>query len=306
MKSFAVERTFQHPALQPQKGCVMLTLSCFVLPCLRRVLPACIPLVLSAVLPVAVRAQTPVATYLFSNTLAAQQVGRPGLTATNPLSQNGFETANVFGQNRTVYHTSGTTTTSEQAGLTLNTTGLLPSNTYSVEMVFSFSDRDSAWRRIIDVENRQSDNGFYVNPGNQLALFPVTGGATFTNNEYQQCEQQQRTDELFLGRQRGPRRILECTHRPDSRVRYRAYLWAGGSACPKPVRGDGGTGTKRRIVCGKRSVLRRPLYPASPGMCLNGHGAAQTATRLCAAPISSSTLRLLTVRSHCGRCDGGT
>jgi len=36
-----------------------------------------------------------------------------------------------------------------------------------------------------DVENRQSDNGFYVEPSNQLNVYPITsGGATFTNNTY--------------------------------------------------------------------------------------------------------------------------
>jgi len=35
------------------------------------------------------------------------------------------------------------------------------------------------------VENRQSDSGFYVNPGNTLAIFPVSGStAAWTNGVY--------------------------------------------------------------------------------------------------------------------------
>ena len=41
------------------------------------------------------------------------------------------------------------------------------------------------WRRILDVENRQSDNGFYVDPSNNLDIFPFSGStAAWINNVY--------------------------------------------------------------------------------------------------------------------------
>jgi len=63
---------------------------------------------------------------------------------------------------------------------------LVAANDYSVRMVFELTDRDGAWRRILDVQNRQSDNGFYVAPGNQLNVYPITGGGTaFTTAKYE-------------------------------------------------------------------------------------------------------------------------
>jgi hypothetical protein len=126
----------------------------------------------------------PVATYEFQNTLAADQSGVASLTAVNPLGTSGFQTATLYGHTRQVYHFDGNTTPSDQGGLSLNTTGLVPTDNYSVEMVFSFSS-SSGWRRILDVQNRQSDNGFYVDPNSQLDVFPVIGaGNTFTANAY--------------------------------------------------------------------------------------------------------------------------
>jgi hypothetical protein len=62
---------------------------------------------------------------------------------------------------------------------------LLPSNSYSVDLVFKFFAGTNAWRRILDVQNRQSDNGFYVDPNNNLDIFPVAGGGNgFTTGVY--------------------------------------------------------------------------------------------------------------------------
>lgn len=117
----------------------------------------------------------PVASYYFDNTLAAQEPGTPALVATDPDGTSGFIADTVYGSPRTVYAFRGTNDPAQQAGLTLDTTGLLPSSSYSVELVFEFFDRDSAWRRIVDVENRASDDGFYVDPSNSLDIYPVTG-----------------------------------------------------------------------------------------------------------------------------------
>lgn len=131
-------------------------------------------------------AQTPAATYLFNNTLAAEQGGAPALVSVDPLTANGFTTATVLGSPRTVFQWNGNATpTGEQAGLTLATSGLIAPGNYSVEMILLFTEQDNAWRRIIDVENRQSDSGFYVDPTNNLAIYPVIGStAAFTNNVF--------------------------------------------------------------------------------------------------------------------------
>ena len=131
-------------------------------------------------------AATAVATYRFNNTLAADQPGSPALTAIDPLGASGFENDTVLGATRPVWHFDGTENpTNLQAGFTVNTAGLVPSNNYSVDLVFEFTQRQNAWRRIIDVENRQSDNGFYVDPSNNLYVYPISGSsASWTNDVY--------------------------------------------------------------------------------------------------------------------------
>jgi hypothetical protein len=123
-------------------------------------------------------------TYLFQDTLAAEEQGVPALIPTDPLGKNGFETTTVFGRSRRVYRFSGNAApTDQQAGLTFdNSSGLLAVNNYSIEMVFLFLQKENQWRRIVDVEDRQSDNGFYVDPANRLAVYPCPGsGNPFTN-----------------------------------------------------------------------------------------------------------------------------
>ena len=51
-------------------------------------------------------------------------------------------------------------------------------------MVFKFTEREGAGRRIVDVSSRSTDNGFYVDPSDNLDAYPVAGGAAFTNNPY--------------------------------------------------------------------------------------------------------------------------
>lgn len=107
------------------------------------------------------QAQSLLASYTFNNSLGAAEVGRPALTAIDPLSANTFETQTVFGNSRTVYRTSGTA--SSQAGLTLNTSGFVPSTSYTLELVFANVNNQSSngWRRIFDSQNT-SDNGLYI------------------------------------------------------------------------------------------------------------------------------------------------
>jgi hypothetical protein len=133
----------------------------------------------------AIAAPAPVAVYGFNNTLTSSVAGAPALTVTDPHATSGFGSDVVFGSNQTVYNFVGTNDNAGQAGLSLGTTGLLTSNSvYTVEIVFKFTERQNAWRRILDVQNRQSDNGFYVDPSNNLDVFPIAGGASFTNGVY--------------------------------------------------------------------------------------------------------------------------
>ena len=130
----------------------------------------------------AAQASTLVASYSFDNTLAADQPGVPSLASVDPLGLNGFENATVNGSMQPVFHWQGNAVpATEQAGLTLNTTGLVQYENYSVELTFEFlqpAQAGGGWRRIIDTQNRQSDNGFYVDPGNHLQVYPVVTGST--------------------------------------------------------------------------------------------------------------------------------
>ena len=100
-----------------------------------------------------------VATYTFSNTLAAEQTGVAALTAVDPLGTSGFQTATVFGNLQTTYHFNGAATPpADQGGLDFNTTGLITSNDYSVEMVVELTG-SAGWRRLLDSSDRQSDDG---------------------------------------------------------------------------------------------------------------------------------------------------
>lgn len=131
-------------------------------------------------------AVAPVASYHFNQTLAADQAGAPALIAIDPLGANGFETAVVNGGSQTVYRWSGNGEFSGlQAGLTLDTRGLLTDNAaYTVALTFEFASTapfGGGWRRVIDTEGRQSDNGFYVSPGQKLQavqIGPIADGST--------------------------------------------------------------------------------------------------------------------------------
>jgi hypothetical protein len=134
-------------------------------------------------------AQTLVADYGFNNTLNSSVAGAPALTAVDPLSANGFSTATVFGGSHSVYNYVGNTTPASQAGLSLNTTGLVAANDYSVQMVMSVNNINgdgSGWVRLLDVQNRTSDNGLYYDPSHQVDIYPVTaGGAVVTDNTFE-------------------------------------------------------------------------------------------------------------------------
>ena len=157
---------------------------------------SCIALVMSGVLwymisnPMA-SAATLKASYFFNDTLSAAEGGAPALTAIDPLGLSSFETATVFGNSRRVWRFDGAVDpATDQGGLTLPTSGLLTPNSYSVEVIALWFDRGVSpgapgWRHITDVEDRTSDNGFYVNPNDNLELYPVDSGTTpYDINEF--------------------------------------------------------------------------------------------------------------------------
>lgn len=130
-----------------------------------------------------------VASYGFNDTLAADQAGAPALVAIDPTGANHFETAVVNGNSQRVYTWGGVgSSPTTQGGFSLDTTGLLSYDNYSVELVFRFNERaqfGGGWRRILDTQNRQSDNGFYVAPENVLEVYPVVDGQTvFTTGDF--------------------------------------------------------------------------------------------------------------------------
>lgn len=129
------------------------------------------------------------ATYLFADSLSAEEPWAPDLISVDPLGMNYFDDALVYGQTRRIFQWVGTAfPTDAQAGLSLVTTDLIPPNYYSVEMVFKFFDEPPTWGRIIDVQERQSDNGFYVSPNQRLQVWEFgslgEGPDIFTANEF--------------------------------------------------------------------------------------------------------------------------
>ncbi len=148
--------------------------------------PRCAALMvgLTAVLIPAAHADL-IATYTFNNTLNALQPGVGALTAVDPLGTSDFETATVFGNDQTTYHFDGAATpVDDQGGLQFDTTGLISPNEYSVEMVVELTG-STGWRRLLDSLDRQSDDGLYIDPSNNLDSFPSGGaGSPFTANTF--------------------------------------------------------------------------------------------------------------------------
>jgi hypothetical protein len=140
----------------------------------------------SALIPTAY-ADSLVAAYTFDNTLAAVEPGVAALTAVNPLGTSGYQAADVFGSVQTTYHFDGQASpVLDQGGLDFDTTGLISPNDYSVEMVVELSDRDNAWRRLLDSSDRQSDDGLSIDPSNNLDDYPSAAGSgsLFTPNSF--------------------------------------------------------------------------------------------------------------------------
>jgi hypothetical protein len=120
------------------------------------------------------QAATALASYSFNGNLLASEAGAPALLAIDPLAANGFETAVVHGVPQQVYRWSGDgSASSQQGGLTLDASGLASASSYTLTFTFEFlanASTGGGWRRLVDTEGRQSDNGLYLAPGAQLSL----------------------------------------------------------------------------------------------------------------------------------------
>lgn len=125
------------------------------------------------------------ATYQFNNTTSADEAGLPAMTLVlDGTATSAYVTDTVFGQSRTVLQLNGSGG-GNNAGFSFdNSLTLLPSTNYAVEMAFEFSQNPGGWRKILDVSNRTSDSGFYVDPSSNLDIYPVVGLQPWTNNVY--------------------------------------------------------------------------------------------------------------------------
>jgi PEP-CTERM motif-containing protein len=65
-------------------------------------------------------------------------------------------------------------------GLSLAYSALGSTGLYSIETVFEF-DQFGIWRKIIDFNNRTTDDGFYFSPSNVLDFFPIAAGSSVVN-----------------------------------------------------------------------------------------------------------------------------
>ncbi|MDD5295342.1 MAG: PEP-CTERM sorting domain-containing protein [Rhodocyclaceae bacterium] len=122
--------------------------------------------------------------YLFNNSFASTLAGAPALVAVDPLGTNGFMSDTVFGQSRTVYASNGTG--ASNAGLTLNTTGLVSNTSYSVEMLFDVTGGNDLYKRLL--RTGPNDNGLYVDPAGKLNTYTgpsgPNSGLAFSLNTY--------------------------------------------------------------------------------------------------------------------------
>ena len=138
------------------------------------------------ILVVPVPPVTLMATYRFDDTLGACEPGALPLVAIDPANADDFLTVDVNGRPRRVYRWNGSPDpASSQAGLKLNTSGLLPRDNYSVEMLFRFNEANNATRSILQTANRTGDHSLYVTPQNRIVVSRLTDGpASFITGKF--------------------------------------------------------------------------------------------------------------------------
>jgi YD repeat-containing protein len=107
------------------------------------------------------------ADYQFQNTRNSSVGTAPALA---DLGTNSFSTATVDGTSTTVLNFS------QNDGLSLATSGVMPNSSYTIVMLFSFQST-SNYRRIADFKNGGSDNGLYQQSGH-LYFYPSGYGSS--------------------------------------------------------------------------------------------------------------------------------
>jgi uncharacterized protein (TIGR03437 family) len=133
-------------------------------------------------------AQTPVSlisSYQFQGSLNPEKLGSLPLTAVDPQNANRFVRDTVFGQERQVYEWGGGSASAQQGGLIYSGRDLFNRASYSLELIFTFTS-GSGYRRVLDIYNRTSDDGFYIDQNNRLNWYPAfanTGGPS-ANGQY--------------------------------------------------------------------------------------------------------------------------
>lgn len=124
-----------------------------------------------------------VGAYTFQNTLNSSFGGSPALEPTDPLGRSGYMTDTVLGQTRTVYRFEGTPT--QQAGLSLSTNGVLNPQSYSLEMLFAFTEGNNQFRRVYETLDRTTDRGLYINQNNNFEFSRLSRGTfSYPSGQY--------------------------------------------------------------------------------------------------------------------------
>lgn len=113
--------------------------------------------------------------YTFDTDLLDSKSGST-LTAAPACPNNPCNSAASFGSDSNGKYWTWTSTDNRGGGFTLLTNAAI-GNTYTIALKFSFNTVTS-WRKIIDYENRVSDNGFYYY---QQKLQFYNGGSTFNS-----------------------------------------------------------------------------------------------------------------------------
>jgi uncharacterized protein (TIGR03437 family) len=129
----------------------------------------------SVMMAASVFAQGPaslISSYSFQGNLNPDRLGSVPLTAIDPQGVGRFVRDTVLGEDRQVYEWGGGAASAQQGGLVYAGRDLFTRNSYSVELLFTFIS-GSGYRRVLDISNRTSDDGFYIDQNNRLNWYPA-------------------------------------------------------------------------------------------------------------------------------------
>jgi uncharacterized protein (TIGR03437 family) len=136
-------------------------------------------LLLVAAVPLFAQSAALVATYNFQNSVAPSQGAASPLNVLNPTGNNAYITDTVLGQPRTVLQLASSRP-SQNAGFSVSTVNLLNPLSYSVEMLFTFTEGAGTFRRVLDVLDRTSDRGLYINNNGKFDFSRLASVSNFT------------------------------------------------------------------------------------------------------------------------------